>query len=87
MRQIQKYVLNLSGDTSLYLPEGVVMLHVGLQHEVPMIWLAVPEVVVKRKEYKITGFLTGGAVPYTACYIGTVLIDNGNFVVHYFDMT
>jgi hypothetical protein len=82
MRKIYKYEIS-ERRTRLYLPKGHVIRHVATQRDQICIWA---EVNTNEKEEVcvfISVYGTGQAIPDRGeTYLGTVLIDNGEFVWH-----
>jgi hypothetical protein len=87
MKTIYKYELkNLSSENILHMPEGAEIISVGNQREKLVVWAAVEHGCKKVGPRTIKCVLTGQATGLSGyIFLGTVLFDNGNFVVHCFE--
>lgn len=93
MKQIYKYEIpNLMGISEIEIPTNdtpyVEPLSVANQNNKLVLYTQV-DLAKPVKTYKILSVLTGGTVPEdtddeTYCFLGTVMFDNGAFVVHVF---
>jgi len=86
MKTIYKYPLRHVGSQELEMPQGAQILSCQAQQGVPCVWaLVTTESPKVNRVFRV--LLTGAhADPLlTAVHIGTVLLDEGNFVVHVFD--
>jgi hypothetical protein len=76
--------------TTIVVPQGTELLSVAGQRGIPVLWhkrpVASDKVVVKRE---IVGYMTGSEFLHmdkcSYVFIGTVLLEGGNFVIHYFE--
>ena len=85
MLKIFKYEIEITEEQVIMLPEGAVILHFGLQKDVPYIWVRVEEHVEKvKRHFKVVG---PGHVfeDYALEYVGTVVNHKGYFVWHLYE--
>ncbi len=83
---IWKYKLHASGVTVLNMPEGAKVLSVAEQHGEAVLWALVSAGRVT-EERKFRTCLTGGDAPNSVMdFMGTALLDGGNYVVHVFEV-
>jgi hypothetical protein len=81
------YKYSLSVDTELELPVGARILCVQVQHEVPCVWVWLPEVLTPPEKRRIVVIGTGQPMPSgKATYIGTFQLADGQFVGHTFEL-
>lgn len=88
MTRIFKYELHGRGTTTVNIPKGARVLSVANQDEALMLWAAVtPSNPTEPRTFLVA--LTGQEIAVTPSFpfLGTVLFDNGNFVVHVFEVT
>lgn len=93
MLTIYKYKLNVHGEQIIELPGVGRILHVGVQNNVPYVWCEVdvqtPVVRTPEKKY-LHIFQTGEEIPREIInqrkYIGTFLIDGGDYVGHVYQI-
>jgi hypothetical protein len=87
MLTIYRYTLSNQSAQWIKLPLGAQLLTVKLQHNVVCLWAMVDTSVIKTEMREIEMLLTGEEIelPYRRHYLGTVLINNGEFVFHYFE--
>ncbi len=83
MRTVWKIPLEIEGDNSVTLPEGVNVVHIDTQGDDIMMWVLVEPVRVSR-EYRFFVVATGGEVPRNTQHVGTVLTNLGKSVWHVF---
>lgn len=82
-----KYALPLVGRFTLRLPAGSTLLHVGAQKNEPVLWAAVNgDPPAAHETVHLVATVTGSPDDRLggAEYVGTVLLDKGEYVVHYF---
>lgn len=84
MSVVWKFPLsNSASQTLLNMPEGAVVLHFGLQADVPTIWAGCnPDADPVTRSFQIFG--TGHPIPDGAEYVGTFTA--GPFVWHVFEV-
>lgn len=89
-RTFWKYELDLYGDQTLELPVGSRIATVQSQKGNLCIWALVDPDETETEERTIEIHTTGGMITYTdeihKRYIGTVQMDNGEFVAHVFEV-
>jgi hypothetical protein len=87
MLTIYKYTLLNQSAQRIKLPLGAQLLTAKLQHNVVCLWAMVDTSIIETEMREIEMLLTGQEieVPYGRHYLGTVLINNGEFVFHYFE--
>lgn len=87
MKTIYKYEISKYGCRDIRMPKGAKILSTHLQHNEPVIWALVDtsEPTVSRS---INVHTTGSDVGEddTSRFIGTLLLDDGKYVVHIFDL-
>jgi hypothetical protein len=92
MRTIHKHRLSpIGGNTdSIRTHRGAKVLHVGVQLrsgiEIPMLWLEVDDEAPVEWLF-IRSIHTGVYVPADCEHVGTVLLDGGSHVTHYYRNT
>ena len=87
---VHKYALSQAyygGTQNVSIPKGSEILHLDLQFGYPTLWVLQPLNESRMDTIAITAVLTG--MPTSANFtkedfIGTLLMDGGNFVVHFF---
>jgi hypothetical protein len=86
MKTIHKYSLEISDTVALDLPKGAKVLSVQNQNNIPCLWALVdPAKPKEKRHFRILG--TGQPVGGTAgTFLGTVLLNNGHFVIHVFEL-
>lgn len=92
MRTIHKYTLPPhAGQVSVEMPADPEFLSVQVQRDEPVVWALVDPDTRERQHVTILCLLTGGDVPdgtpyraERANYLGSVQLDEGFFVLHYF---
>lgn len=88
MKTVHKYALGLPNKHDvvvLAMPLGSEILHIGPQHDRPMVW-AMVDPAMPLVDYKLKVFGTGFEIPerYTKSdYVGTVF--SGGFVWHFYN--
>ena len=86
MRRIWKFALDI-GNNRLVVPKGSRLLSLAAQHNVPTIWVECTDTKLS-DIWEITGVVTGHEYEeIDGEFIGTAILDNGSFVVHYFGKT
>lgn len=68
----------------LALPPGARVLHLAVQGEAPVLYMACDPNLTASDRRIIRSCLTGDEAP-VGKYIGTAMLEGGSFVVHYFD--
>ena len=92
MRVIYKHRLSaIGGNTdSIRVRRGAKLLHVAAQRrsgvEIPMLWTEEDDEQPMAWLY-IRSIHTGVAIPSECVYVGTVLLENGGHVTHYYHDT
>lgn len=83
MNQIRKYLLDKS-HTAIDLPHGTQVLSVANQKGKVAMWASVPSEPGPQEEYLFRSVCTGEVMesPAVGRFIGTVLLEDGEFVVH-----
>lgn len=86
MSTIYKYPLPAVGRNHLNMPAGAKLLTVQLQHGVPTVWAVVSDEPIESRVIDLR--MTGETLPPDPGeYIATVQMQDGNFVLHAFDVT
>lgn len=81
--RIFKYELNPVGETVIETQRPRV-LHLALQRGKPHAWVEIDERAHPTK-MRIVAVPTGADVPPRGAYLGTLLFNGGEFVIHYYD--
>lgn len=89
MRRIYKYnaSVGLDLEVEISMPYGSVILCVQQQNDIPQIWAIVDDSKPSEKRF-FKAVFTGYALPENLDkedYIGTIQLDNGKLVAHYFE--
>lgn len=83
MKRILKYPLPLAGELRLELPTWSIVVDVNAQRNHPHIWIMVDDERTEKETRTFLTLMTGQPTDRTVLDIlGSVMIDNGNFVVH-----
>lgn len=86
MRRILKYELKVHGDQIIEFGGVARILCVGVQHNKPFLWADVDEHFLSKEKKRIVMLNTGEEIPqewtHKTKYIGTVMLNNGNYVGH-----
>ena len=84
---IFKYPLIVDGNQKVLMPKGAKIISLQTQNDVPCIWAIVDtDSEIEERHFKTVA--TGGNIRNNfAQYIGTYLLNNGNFVGHVFECT
>jgi hypothetical protein len=87
-KQIWKYqiVLKVDGVFWLDMPKGARILKLALQKGKPTLW-AMVDINANTETRKFNLYLTGSPIVDEEEYIGSVLLDDGDFVLHLFEIT
>jgi hypothetical protein len=89
-KRIFKYKLpQPSGAQTIQMPQGAVILSVGMQRNFGVIWAIVDEDAppVNRKfEVLLTGSTVPDATAVLGKFLGTLILGDGDFVLHVFDL-
>jgi len=85
MKKIYKYVLEVTGDQSIAMPDAAKVLAIQVQHGKPCVWAEVDseQTVTAFRRFVTVG--TGAPTPEDfdkLHYVGTYQLDSGNFVGH-----
>lgn len=80
---IYKYELTKSGTTDLDIPKNAQILCIQSQRNIPVAWVAFDKSAPMWKR-RIAPVYTGDGIE-NARYIGTVQLDGGSLVIHYFE--
>jgi len=86
MKTIYKYQLRSVGIQTVAMPKDAVILSCQAQKGIPCVWALVNTQNINTiRAFQVT--LTGSHADIlpTSIHIGTVLLEEGNFVVHVFD--
>lgn len=83
-RKIYKYTLQPETGQYLTLPKGSQILSAKVQHERICLWCNVDVQTTLEEVHFVYSVPTGEEVPVDAVFIGTVLLDEGSFVLHIF---
>lgn len=86
MKRILKYPINGTHVTTLDLPRGSNVIHIDVQGSRYIIWAEVDETQPIEKR-RFVGLMTGQSVDLGMKHISTLLVDNGNFVIHFYEIT
>jgi hypothetical protein len=72
-------------ETPIPMPEGAVILSVGVQNDSVFVWAMVDPSSPSEIRY-INGYATGASLPDDpGIFIGTVMLHGGRLVFHFFD--
>lgn len=84
---IWKYEIPIADLVEICMPEGAVVLHAGVQHDIPVMWARVdPAARMVVRKFRVAG--TGHALePEVGEHLGTFLLNGGQLVVHVFEET
>ncbi len=87
MLTIYKYPLSAQSAQWVKLPLGAQLLTVKLQHNVVCLWAMIDTSRIETEMREIEMLRTGHDIelPYRRHYLGTVLMQNGNLVFHFFE--
>jgi len=84
MQQILKYKLTVQcSQETIRIPGYAGYLGVEVQNNIAVLYVK-SDTSFLDKEVTIVPVLTGQEVDITAAYLGTAMLDEGRFVVHYF---
>jgi hypothetical protein len=86
MKSIYKYPLEINDNIALDLPKGAKVLSIGNQNNIPCLWALVdPAKPKEKRRFRVlqTGQSVKGDI---GTFIGTVLLNNGHFVIHVFEV-
>jgi hypothetical protein len=81
---IWKYPLASYYRNELILPKCSEILTVQLQEGIPTLWVRLDPDDFIEKAFIIEGVVTGGNVPVHGKYIGTVLLSEDTYILHFF---
>lgn len=85
MKTIWKVDLNPTGKQFLRLPVGSLFLKADMQYGLLKGWFLVdPDEPIKN--VTVEAVMTGGQVPPHASWLDTVLLQNGSYVIHLFEV-
>lgn len=90
--KIYKYPLSLQQDYNIctvLLPAGYQILTIQLQNDIPTLWVLVDETRSNILKVQIAVVGTGHHITFNAdlaTYISTVQFNNGNLVLHFFEV-
>lgn len=82
MKRIFKYPLPHGGYVDLMVQEGSQPIAAKEQHGQPVLYAEVPEAFRPGETLRVHVVLTGSPVPVNACYVDTVMLGGGGYVVH-----
>lgn len=90
MKTIYKYELEITGEQTLEMPSGAMMLHLGVQGNTPVLWALVDPTCTTPSRRTFETFGTGHKIPLgnNRQYIGSYQIQNqpgARFVGHVFE--
>jgi len=85
---IYKQVLATSYVQEVFIPEDAIIHHIGNQHGKPCMWYeCTPDSPMTKMTIRM--FFTGEKMPFIPGvyleYLGTVLLNDDNFVVHFYN--
>lgn len=85
--RIWQYNLSIVGQQNIIMPKGAELLSVSVQHGLPALWARVDETagMVPRAIVLIETGRRGNEGQKKLQFIGTVLLDDGDYVAHFFD--
>ena len=84
MEKIYKYILAVTDEQVIYLPQGATLLTVQVQHGVPCLWAKVnPD--SPNEEHRIIIKGTGHSLEEVGEYLGTFQLYSGELVFHAFE--
>lgn len=91
-REVWKYGPLHTGHNSIQLPKHARILSIGKQttdagREEIFLWALVDPAETTKWEHCFDLIVTGAPVPAQARFLGTLLLRNGNYVLHIFDRT
>ena len=81
---IWKFELDM-GFQFVTMPPGAKLLHVGEQRGRPTLWAACDPTKYATVTRMVSVIMTGEAEPEDSKYVGTVILANGDLVVHVYD--
>ena len=82
--KIYKYILasTLEPRVTLKIPKGSAVMCVAKQYNNIVIWVRVVNLDAPKEERTFILALTGEDIPIDAFYYGTILLDEGRYVIH-----
>lgn len=85
MAQVWKWLLEMTDENTIEMPEGASVLSVQVQHEHPCLWALVrPDAPRIQRRFRIVG--TGHEFdPTGLTYVGTFQLYGGELVFHLFE--
>ncbi len=88
MNVIYKYAIPVDGEPVIEMPSGAKVLSFHVQHNKPFIWALVdPDRPDEKRRFYLLG--TGHPMSYSMDamrFIGTALLEDGDFILHLFEM-
>jgi hypothetical protein len=81
---IWKFELGM-GYQEVEMPPGAKLLHVAEQRNRPTLWAACDPMTPATMRRMVRVVMTGEPEPADAQYVGTVILEGGDFVVHVYD--
>ena len=86
MKRVLKYIIKMHGETIIEINGIGRILHVDVQRQQPCVWVEVIYYPLHKETKKIRVFHTGEEITeellHKTRYIGTFLVDDGNYVGH-----
>jgi hypothetical protein len=85
-QRVWKFPFELKDDVEIQMPTGARVVHVGSQHNIPMLWaLCDAEAEVEARCFRVAG--TGHPIPESVVdnYVGTFMMMGGHLVWHVFE--
>lgn len=85
MKVVHKYVMTNAREQTLKLPRWSTVLSVAEQNNNPVLYALVERDETDTEDHRFHVAVTGSTVPENLKFIGTVMLDNGGFVLHVFE--
>lgn len=83
--KVYKFALEL-GLTTIQMPVGAKILKVALQYGEPVLWAQAPNVFIGYEQRQIVVAGTGHLITTNVKYIDTVLMEDDQLVLHFFEV-
>lgn len=85
MQVVYKYMIPGAGAGPIQMPKGAMCLFAREQHNYVCIWALVDPEAEKEPRSFVAVETGNTAVPDGSRYLGSALLDNGNYVLHVFE--